>query len=466
MQWWFGFILWFALCRHQLAVCQDKFYFKQGKQSVELSLLAPLTEDSLSLPAELWPEQIQVLVRNQLILVTRQRYQLDNLPPMMRSLVQQLQLLHQYQDNYLYLLSTTSLQGSLRLLHLLQQQPDIIQVQPDLLPLRGKLIKNEPLLQTSVASLQFDAINFNLFHYAALDLLWLKTRGKGARIALIDNGFTFKHHALQQVKPVFSHDVDMNIPGAVAEQPGSHGDKVAALIWGRAILPPKADVQDHLTGQAYGLAPDAAMIALKLTKPWTSQFLQAFILAEQQHADVINLSWLLPWVAAPLRDYLHYLVQSANQGKGIVIVAAANPARGENHGLAAMSELLVVSATDHQGQLANASWGESVDLAAVSFILSIDPHDNTRFAMMAKTSASVPVVSSVVALLRILVPDLTAQQIELLLTDSADVRTQLDANGATQNYKTLNVRAALQQITQVPKSSQKEPCCAVSSRKN
>ena len=452
MRWWFGFILLFALLWHHPVVCQNRFYFQQGTQSVELSLLAPLTEDSLSLPAELWPGQIQVRVRNQLILVTRQRYQLDNLPTAMRSQVQQLQLLYQYQDKYLYLLSTTGLQGSLQLLHLLQQQPDIILVQPDLLPLRGKLIKNDTFLQTPVASLQYDATKFNLFRYAALDQLWLKTRGKGARIALIDNGFTFKHQALQQVKPVFSHDVDMNIPGAVAEQPGSHGDKVAALIWGRALLPPKADVQAHLTGHAFGLAPEAAMIALKLTKPWTSQLLQAFILAEQQRADVINLSWLLPWVAAPLRDYLHYLVQSANQGKGIVIVAAANPARGDNHGLAAMPELLVVSATDHQGQLANASWGASVDLAAVSFILSIDPHDNTRFAMMAKTSASAPVVSAVVALLRMLVPDLTAQQIELLLTDSAEIRTQLDANGAKQDYKTLNVRAALQQITQVPES--------------
>ncbi len=451
MRWWFGLIIWSTLSWPHFAVCQDKYYFQQGKQSVELSLLAPLTADSLSLPAELWPGQIQVRVRNQLILVTRQRYQLDNLPTIMRTQVQQLQLLHQYQDKYLYALSTTTLQGSLQLLALLQQQPGNILVQPDLLPLRGALIKNDTFLQMPVASLQYDATTFNLFRYAALDQLWGKTRGQGARIAVIDNGFSFKHQVLQQVKPVFSHDVDMNIPGAVAEQYGSHGDKVAALIWGRAILPPKTEVQDPQTGQAFGLAPEAAMIALKLTKPWTSQLLRAFILAEQQQADVINLSWLLPWVAAPLQDYLQYLVQAANHGKGIVIVAAANPAKGDNLGLAAMPELLVVSSTDHQGKLANASWGPSVDLAAVSFILSIDPTDQRRSAMMAKTSASVPVVSAVAALLRVLVPDLTARQIELLLTDSAEVNTQLDGNGATQTYKTLNVRAALQQITPAPK---------------
>jgi len=452
MRGWFYAMMWIGLFWSTQAVCQNRFYFQQGEQQLELRLLEPLLADSQSLRAELWPGQIPVRVRNQLILLTRPGFSLASLPTAVRRKVHQLELLHHYLDQYIYLLSTPSLRDALQLLPLLQQRPDIIQLQPDLLPFRGKLVEKDAAPQMPVVILQYDATKFNLFRYAALDQLWVKTRGKGARIAVIDNGFSFKHQVLQQVKPVFSHDVDMNIPGAVAEQSGSHGDKVAALIWGRARLPHKAEQQDPLSGQAFGLAPEAAMIALKLTKPWTSQLLRAFILAEQQQADVINLSWLLPWVAAPLQDYLRYLVQTANHGKGIVIVAAANPARGGNHGLAAMPELLVVSSTDHQGQLANASWGPSVDLAAVSFILSIDPSDKSRAAMMAKTSASAPVVSAVVALLRVLVPDLTARQIELLLTDSAEVNTQLDVSGVTQDYKILKVAAALQQITPVPAS--------------
>ncbi len=450
-QWWFGSILGFTLCWHSVGVCQDRFFFQQGRQIVELRLLQPLVEHSLSLSAELIPGQIQVRVRNQLILVTQQPYQLPKQSLAIRSLIQQLQLLHQYQDKYLYQISTATLQDSLQLLRLLQQQPEILQIQPDLLPLRQALQADAASEPVSTAELQFDASTFNLYRYAALAQLWRKTRGKGVRIALIDNGFTFKHQALQQVKPVFSHDVDMNIPGAVAEQSASHGDKVAALIWGRAILAPQVEAEAPQPGQAFGLAPEAAMIALKLTKPWTSQLLQAFILAEQQQADVINLSWLLPWLATPLQDYLQYLVQSANQGKGIVIVAAANPAPGANSGLAAMPELLVVSSTDHQGQLANASWGESVDIAAVSFILSIHPQQTTVFAMMAKTSASAAIVSAVVALLRASVPNLTAPQIELLLKRSANVSTEVNSKGDTLHYRVLNVNAALRQLFELAK---------------
>lgn len=446
MQCWFGSMLGLMLCWHSVGVCQDRFFFQQGHQTVELRLLQPLAEHSLSLNAELIPGHIQVRVRNQLILVTQQPYQLPRQSLAIRSLVQQLQLLHQYQAKYLYLISTATLPDSLQLLRLLQQQPEIWQIQPDLLPLRNTLHANTASEPGSTAALQFDASTFNLYQYAALAQLWHKTRGKGVRIGLIDNGFTFKHQALQQVKPVFSHDVDMNIPGAVAEQSASHGDKVAALIWGRAILAPNAEVPLPQPGQAFGLAPEAAMIALKLTKPWTSRLLQAFILAEQQRADVINLSWLLPWLAAPLREYLQYLVQSANQGRGIVIVAAANPASGDNDGLAAMPELLVVSSTDHQGQLADASWGESVDIAAVSFILSIHPQQTTAFAMMAKTSASAAIVSSVVALLRASVPNLTAQQLELLLKRSANIRTAVNLKGDKLHYRELDVNAALRQL--------------------
>ncbi len=69
---------------------------------------------------------------------------------------------------------------------------------------------------------------------------------------MIDNGFSFKHQALQQIKPVFSYDVDLNIPGALAEQVGSHGDKVAALIWGRPSQPVAAKRSNP--GQARPLA--------------------------------------------------------------------------------------------------------------------------------------------------------------------------------------------------------------------
>ena len=66
--------------------------------------------------------------------------------------------------------------------------------------------------------------------------------------------------------------------------------------------------------------------------------------------------------------------------------------------------------------------------------------------MMAKTSASAPVVSSVVALLRASVPDLTAQQLELLLKRSANIRTAVNLKGDKLPYRELDMNAALRQL--------------------
>jgi subtilisin len=443
---WMKLMLLSCLFWCQPSYCQDRYFFQQGQTQLELKLHEPITADSLSLQAELLPGKIQVRVRNQLILVNQHKFSLNQLPARWLGQLQQIELLHEYQGKYLYLLKTAQLQHSLALLSWLQQQPATILVQPDLLPFRTKL-RTSDAAEKPYLSLQHNASEFDLYAYAALADLWSRSRGKGVRIALIDSGFSFNHQALRQLRPLYSWDVDLNIPGAVAVRPGSHGDRVAGLIWAKPMLPPDTDEPNPLQGQAFGLAPEAGMIALKLTKPWTSQLLRAFVLAEQQQADVINLSWLLPWVAAPLQDYLHYLVYVANRQKGIVIVAAANPGTAENRGLAAMPELLVVSSTDHQGQLANARWDNTVDLAAVSYLLTVDSSNPEKFSLMAKTSASAPVVSAVVALLRAIAPDLTAAELELLLIESATKKEQIYADGQSQHYKVLNVPAAVQQLS-------------------
>lgn len=445
LQWW-KLMLLSCLFWSWPSYCQDRYFFRQGQSQLELKLDEPLTADSLTLRAELLPGRVQVRVRNQLILVNQTEFSLNQLPARWRRQIQQIELLHGYQGKYLYLLQSAQLQQSLALLSWLQQQPATILVQPDLLPFRTKLRTSDAVAKPYL-NLQHNASEFDLYAYAALADLWPKSKGKGVRIALIDSGFSFNHQALRQLRPLYSWDVDLNIPGAVAMRPGSHGDSVAGLIWAKPMLPSSTDAPNPLPGQAFGLAPEAGMIALKLTKPWTSQLLRAFVLAEQQQADVINLSWLLPWVAAPLQDYLHYLVHAANRQKGIVIVAAANPGTAENRGLAAMPALLVVSSTDHQGQLANARWDNTVDLAAVSYLLTVDSSNPETFSLMAKTSASAAVVSAVVALLRAIAPDLTAAKLQLLLIESATKKEQIYADGQSQHYKVLNVPAAVQQLS-------------------
>ncbi len=207
------------------------------------------------------------------------------------------------------------------------------------------------------------------------------------------------------------------------------------------------NISKFALGYAWGVAPEAELIALKLLRPWTSNLLNAFYKAEQQGADVINISWLLPWVATPVLHYLNYLTHEARQGKGIVVVVAAEPQYRENIGLAALPELLVVSSTDHRGTLADASWGASVDIAAASYVLTVSQLPEQDYEMFAKTSSSAALVSGFVALLRSWRPDLTATEIQLLLAETGTEKKQQVPQGPVFSYKALNASEVVSELS-------------------
>jgi subtilisin family serine protease len=249
---------------------------------------------------------------------------------------------------------------------------------------------------------------------------------------------------LQKMPIKFNWNVDENRPKTAPELDDLHGTWVAGIIWARPEL--VAPMPEFMPGVAWGIAPEAELIALTLQRPWTSNLLRAFALAEQQQADVINISWLLPWVAAPVREYLQYLTRYANHNKGIVIVAAADPQYQPNLGLAAMDELLVVSSTDHRGLLAESSWDASVDIAAASYVLSVSFRPPLLYERFAKTSASAPLVAGLIALFRLARPDLTASQLQLLLVNTATTAEARLPNGQLIRYKKLDANKAYAQL--------------------
>ncbi len=166
MLWWCPILLFIVLAfRRGLPAV----YFQQGKQSVELRLLEPLAEDSQQLRAGCYLKKFRGQGRNQLILLTRQPYSLKSLPAVAQPLVQQLQVCTGIRINIFYSLSSRQTAAKLQLLPLLQQLPDTIVVQPDLLPFRRELIKKNAAEQMPVTRVQHDATTFNLFQYAALD---------------------------------------------------------------------------------------------------------------------------------------------------------------------------------------------------------------------------------------------------------------------------------------------------------
>lgn len=420
-------------------VCAD-YVFSVAEKTYQLEFSQPLDAGQTEAAALLKPELIRVKVANRLLLVSSRAISLQELPAQQQKAVAKMELLLHYQQQFVYLLSLNSLEDVLQNMTVLEKVTGVSYVQPDMLPMRKASEKASSLLHT----LYLNEQTFSVANYLALEKIWPDTKGKDSRVAVIDTGVSLNLPDLRQTKLRFSWDIDLNIPGAVPEPHQKHGNKVAGLIWAQ---PDKVQNIDKFTlGYAWGIAPDSELIALKLQRPWTSNLLRAFSLAEQQEADVINISWLLPWVATPVRNYLQYLTYEARQGKGVVIVAAADPQFRANVGLAALPELLVVSSTDHQGTLADSSWGPSVDIAAASYVLTVSQLPGRRYEQFAKTSSSAALVSGFVALLRSWRPELTAAEIQLLLSETGTAKIQQVPQGSEFSYKVLNAQKVLAEL--------------------
>ncbi len=426
------------------------------EQSLALQFELGIETEQTEALAVLTPLHKQVKVASRLILVAKDTLALTDFPSGYKDAITSLELLHQYRGNFIYLLSLTNLTSTLQLYTQLQHHPALFYLQPDLLPLRSKASKVQSLHNV----LYFNENTFSVADYLALDKLWRRTKGRSAKIAVIDTGVSLNIPTLEQVNLRYSWDIDLNIAGAVPEPQQKHGNKVAGLIWasphmlqndvkmlqaGSGLL---RNVEGSSTDYACGIAPEAELIALKLQRPWTSNLLRALIKSELQQADVINLSWLLPWVATPVREYLRYLVSVPNHGKGIMVVAAADPQFRPNQGLAAMPELLVVSSTDHRGTLANSSWDATVDIAAASYVLTISQLPDRKYEMFAKTSSSTALVSGWLALLRSLRPDLTVAELQLLLAATGTKIQQQLPSGQSFYYNVLNAPKVVSELTE------------------
>lgn len=416
------------------------------EQQHEILIEGDLSPDQIDAQAQLLPTHTAVKVANRLIVLAKKRLSSSDLPREYANALRSIELLHHYKGCFVYLVTLDSLANALALDQVLQTHPSVFYSQPDVLPLREKLNDRRDLQNT----LHVNAENFSVGEYLSLTSVWKKTKGRGVRVAVIDVGVSLHHPALQKVKVHHRWDIDVDVVGATPEYHQTHGNKVVGVIWSQPQL--LHDIVDFTPGSAWGIAPEAEMIALRLQRPWTSNLLKAFIRAEQQGADVINISWLIPWVAAPVRDYLRYLTTDANQKKGIVIVASAAPVSEPNVGLAAMPELLVVTSTDHRDVLANCSWDEYVDIAAASYVLTVSQLPDRDYEMFAKTSSSAAVVSGWVALLRAARPDLTAAQLQSLLIETGIRPTQIMPGKQSFDYVVLDAQESYERLFKLKKS--------------
>lgn len=355
-------------------------------------------------------------------------------------------------NNY-YLIEIKDSAMLANVLSALQNKQGVELVQPDILQLNNNpattVLKNEPQ-QRAIEKAQrkeqrlkrrnqrialrdraMPEHQSNLTISAYLSLLalpsqWQNNQGKGVKIAIIDDGFNLDHPALQHLNPIFAYDLgSQRLSAAPLTQQDSHGTKVAGIIFAVSKQ-----------GPLIGIAPQAELIPLRHTDTWTSKTMLSFHLAALAGVDIINCSWLSPWLMQPVAEIINDLALTGRDGKGTIVVFAAGNQGKEivpNSSEAALSQAIVVAAHDRQfKRLINSNYGQSVDVTVYGGpVLTTFPHN--KYGYFSETSMAAAIVSGLVALLLSQQPQLTLDQVQQRLVLLTEPPTQ-GLKGKTNDY--------------------------------
>lgn len=239
-----------------------------------------------------------------------------------------------------------------------------------------------------------------------VEKLWEKTKGKGVKIAVIDDGFDLKHQEFDNLNLAFSYDASEKTLTSNPQQPiDTHGTKVAGVIFAQ-----------HDNKGVEGIAPEAEFIAIRQPDTWTSNTLLSFQMAKLNDADIINCSWNSPVLMQPIADAINDLAEYGRDGKGTaVIIAAGNKGKylRENDTEASIDSAIVVGASNMMGKtsLKYSNTGESIDLLSLGNpVQSTLP--NNKFGQFAKTSLASSIVSGISALILAQNPEYNLTQLE------------------------------------------------------
>lgn len=283
--------------------------------------------------------------------------------------------------------------------------PLVLSVQPDLLQLDGAAASHIADGRSHISGrLELSPVlacmgrrhsrnrSFDFLHRLGIPALWRKTRGKGVKIAIIDDGFDLAHEDLRGVRLAFGYDVEnRTLDPSPKKRIDTHGTRVAGIIFAR-----------HNGIGIDGIAPDAELVALRQPDSWTSHTLLAFYLARQSGADVINCSWDSRILLAPIADAIADLTTRGRRNRGAALVFAAgndgSPSAGRNSE-AGLAGTVAVGAVDRNGnRLSFSNFGPWVDLYTYGKNILTTNRGRRKYIPFSGTSASAAIVSGVAAL--------------------------------------------------------------------
>lgn len=311
-------------------------------------------------------KKLQVQLADRLVIKTKREVGADRLsqldPRILR--VQQLARLEQA-DLWLITFSGNDIQG---VMERLRQHKAVIYAHPDILQSRkAAQVQGESSGPMSIG-------------------LVAQPEVKGVRLAIIDDGFNFNHPEFSGAKVVFQYDADRRTNDV---SPQSSLDQHGTLVAG--LIAAEADQQG-----IDGLAPNAELIAIRQVSSWTSDMILAFSVARLMKADVVNGSWILPFLPEPLFDLLTDWI---NEEKPYLIFAAGNNQSDacEANALSQLKHVWLIGAENAHGErMPYSNYGSCVSLYAPARFSSTAA-SGQGYKAFAGTSAATAYVSGFLA---------------------------------------------------------------------
>lgn len=266
------------------------------------------------------------------------------------------------------------------------------------------------------------------------ELAWdLNLGSPDINVAIVDNAVWIDHPDLTN-KIVLSHDVttagnqNSNPPGTGDPAEWSHGTHVAGLVGAES---------DNLIGVA-SIGYNVSLIGVKASSSNPNQINGGFAgiqWAANNGADVINCSWGGSGYSTSEQNIINTV-----WGMGIVVVGAAgNSGVNTPHYPSAYNHVISVASTDETDIKSNFSnYGATVDVsapggtsAAGTYGLLSTTYDFTNYGyydLYAGTSMACPMTSGLCGLILSVNPELTPDELEVILEASCDDIDEVPGN--------------------------------------
>lgn len=236
---------------------------------------------------------------------------------------------------------------------------------------------------------------------------WLRTRGEGVRVAVIDTGIDLEHPDL---KPNIAGGFNAVNPAAQPQDDNGHGTHVAGVI---AALDNRAGV--------VGVAPKASLYAVKALDAYGMGYLSDLIegldWCIRNGIDVVNMSL----GTLEENQSFHEAISRAHEAGIILVAAAGNEGEGRDTVTypARYPETIAVSAIDANNRMPPfASRGPRVDVLAPGVgVYSTWPA--RRYRSLDGTSMAAPHVSAVAAMVKATHQGMTPVQVKNHIKASA-----------------------------------------------